>query len=182
MRVSRLIAVVAGVLVAAAGAAEVKAAAGNGPAASTVAAPVKGAITIAMSDLGCNALSTDTFEARTWSWGAKQVLSETQQTGKSVLDGLVLTRATDACSPALLKSVLTGLHNKELRLSQYDSNGALKATVWMMDVVTTDWQIAGSNAAGEAAEQVTLSAARFTYTDVASGSSFCYDIQAQKRC
>lgn len=174
MRMAKLIVLVACVVIA-------------GPAAANVTdastkATKAAAITVMMTDLGCTALSTDTFEARSWSWGASQLISELNGAGKAVLDGLVLTRMTDACSPALLRGVLTGLHNKELRLSQYDTNGTLKATVSMVDVVLTDWKIAGANTSGEATEQVTLSASRFTFTDVASGANFCYDIQKQVRC
>lgn len=157
--------------------------AGSAVANVAAAPPTKSAITIAIPDLGCNSLGEGTFEARGWSWGAELVPNEAfPEREKAELAGLVLTRGTDACSPALLRSLLMGVHQRELRLSQYDTNGVLKSTLSMLNVKVTDWHIAADAASADAAEQVTLTGARFTFTDVASGASFCWEMDQMRRC
>jgi len=171
MRAFRLIAVVVGLLVASAGSAHV------------MAAPGKAPITVVLSGLGCTtALGADTFAAQSWQWGASNpVISgggSGQGQGRATVSELVLSRAADACSPALLGGVLGAKHFAALTLSQYDVAGVLKATVVLTEVFVTGWSISGSSASPDAGESVSLAFERFTFTDVASGNKVTYDSKA----
>lgn len=145
------------------------------------AAPKKsGTIDVTVAGLGCStAVGADSFAARSWAWGAENVTDGTGggggSAGKSSVSQLSLARVSDACSPALLGGVMTGKHYASLSLSQYDSAGALTATVVLNDVILTNWEIGGSNSSAEAAEQLRVAFSRFTFTDAASGNKFCYD-------
>ena len=149
--------------------------------ARVAAAPKKsGTIEVTLSGLGCSAgAAADSFNARSWSWGAENTSDGTSGggsgSGKSQVSQLSLTRGSDACSPALLGAVMTGRRYTALSLSQYDSGGVLTATVVLNNVTVTNWQIGGSNAAAEATEEVRVAFSKFTFTDVASGNKFCYD-------
>jgi len=175
MRVSRLITLMAFLLVATAATAHLTAAIKPSP------------ITVVLEGLGCTtALGAETFDARSWSWGASNAATDGTgggtSAGKAVVDELTLTRGSDACSPALLSGVMTGKSFRSLTLSQYDSAGVLKATVTLNAVSLRNWQIGGSNTAAEPSEQVAFSFERFTFIDIASGAKFCFDVAQQKGC
>lgn len=171
MKASRLILLTAGVCI---GAAQLTAA--PGPKAT---AP----ITAVLIGLNCSALATDTFEARSWSWGATNTVSDLGGgggVGKPSISALSLTRVSDACSPALLGGVVTGKHFTTFTLSQFDKDGVLKATVLLTDAFLTSWQVGGTNASAEATEEVQIGFKKLTFTDVASGNHFSWDVDAAK--
>ncbi len=141
-------------------------------------------ITISLSGLGCaTSLGSDSFEARSWSWGATNTGSDFGSgsgAGKASISALSLARVSDACSPDLLGGVVTGKHYPTFMLSQFDKDGVLKATVALTDVIITSWQVGGSNTSPEASEQVQVSFRKLTFTDVASGNKFSWDVAANK--
>ena len=149
-------------------------------AATKTAAPISGIL------IGLNCatpLGDDTFEARSWSWGATNTVSDGGSgggTGKASIAALSLTRVSDACSPALLGGVVTGKHFATFTLSQFDKDGVLKATVVLTDAILTSWQVGGTNASAEAVEEVQISFNKLTFTDVASGNKFSWDVAASK--
>jgi type VI protein secretion system component Hcp len=73
-----------------------------------------------------------------------------------------------------------GKHFPTLTLTQYGDGGAVIATVVLTDVTISDWRIGGE--ADGVSEQVQVSFLRFTFTDVASGNKFCWDLVASKGC
>ena len=149
-------------------------------AAGKTTAPISGIL------IGLNCatpLGGDTFEARSWSWGATNTVSDVGGgggVGKASIAALSLTRASDACSPALLGGVVTGKHFQTFTLSQFDKEGVLKATVLLTDAILTSWQVGGTNASAEATEEVQISFRKLTFTDVASGNKFSWDVAAAK--
>ena len=149
-------------------------------AAPKTSAPISGIL------IGLNCatpLGGGTFEARSWSWGATNTFSDAGSgggTGKASIDALSLTRVSDACSPALLGGVVTGKHFDTFTLSQFDKDGVLKATVVLDDPVLTSWQVGGTNASAEAVEELQISFRKLTFTDVASGNKFSWDVAANK--
>jgi len=156
-----------------------------GAAQLTAAPKTTAPITAVLTGLGCStALGTDTFEARSWSWGATN--SSTGGVGggggegKAVISALSLTRVSDACSPDLLGGVVTGKHFPTFMLSQFDKDGVLKATVQLQDAILTSWQVGGTNESAEATEQVQISFRKLTFTDVVSGNKFSWDVAASK--
>lgn len=176
---ARVIALVTGLCVAGGASAQLTAAA---------AKPDKpSAITVVVEDLGCStSVGADSFEARSWSWGATLATasggSGGSGAGKATVEGLMLSRTSDACSPALLGALMSGKHFRRLTLSQYDASSVLKATVTLEGVTFTNWHIGGTDASAEAAEQVEASFDKFTFIDVASGSKVCFDVAAYKGC
>jgi type VI protein secretion system component Hcp len=173
MKVRGLMVLVACLLVAGAGSAQLSAA-------------KSAAITVTVSGLGCStAAGGNSFNALSWSWGATNVTSDAgggSGSGKAVVSALALTRTTDACSPALLGGVVTGKHFPSLSLTQYDDGGAITATVVLNDVLLAGWRIGSSDTSAQATEEVQVSFARFTLTDVASGNKFCWDLAGNKGC
>jgi len=163
-----LIALVVGLLVAGAGSAHVMAA-------PKVTAP----ITVLLGGLGCNtAVGADTFAAQSWQWGASSPVvigGSGGGQGKASVSELVMTRAADACSPALLGGVLAGKHFGSLTLSQYDVAGVLKATVVLTEVFVTGWSIGASSSSPDAGESVSFAFEKLTFTDIASGNKVSYD-------
>ena len=159
-----------------------------GAASASLAAAPKPASSIAVTapGLGCSTpAGADSFEARGWSWGAENpvvVSGGGSGAGKAVISALGLTRLSDACSPLLLESVVTGLHLPTLTLTQYNSSGAITTTVALSDVTVTDWKVGGSSTAAEATEEVQVAFRRFQLTDVASGNKFCWDVSQGKAC
>ncbi len=142
-------------------------------------------ITATLTGLGCaTSLGPDTFEARSWSWGATMTGSPTSGggggAGKAVIDALTLSRVSDACSPKLLAGVVTGKHFTNFTLSQFDKDGVLKATVVLTDVFVKSWHVGGTNTSAEAAEEVELTFEKLTFTDVASGNTFSWDVAGSK--
>jgi len=173
MKTSRLIGLAAVVFVAGIGASPLTAA-------PKTTAPISGILI----GLNCTtSLGAGAFEARSWSWGATNTATDFGGgggTGKASIAALSLTRASDACSPALLGGVVTGKHFTKFTLSQYDKEGVLRATVLLQDVMVTSWQVGSTNESAEALEQVQLSFKKLTFTDVASGNEFSWDIAANK--
>ena len=174
MRGSRLIVLAASLAAVSAGVAPLTAA-------PKTTAPISGILI----GLSCaTPLGGDTFEARSWSWGASNTFSELGggggSVGKASIAALALTRVSDACSPALLGGVITGKHFQKFTLSQFDKDGVLKATVVLDDVVLTSWQVGGTNTSAEATEQLQVAFRKLTFTDVASGNKFSWDVAANK--
>lgn len=173
MRGSRLIVLAASLAVVSIGAAPLTAAPKS-------AAPISGILI----GLSCaTPLGGDTFEARSWSWGATNSFTEFGGgggSGKASIAPLALTRVSDACSPALLGGVVTGKHFQRFTLSQFDKDGVLKATVVLEDVAVTSWQVGGTNASAEAMEEVQISFRKLTFTDVASGNKFSWNVAENK--
>lgn len=141
-------------------------------------------ITATLAGLSCStALGADTFEARSWSWGATNTVADPGSgggVGKATIGALSLTRVSDACSPGLLGGVVTGKHFATFTLSQFDKDGVLQATVLLSDVILTSWQIGGTNASAEALEAVEISFGKLTFTDAVSGNKFSWDASASK--
>ena len=143
-------------------------------------------ITSTLTGLGCaTSLGPDSFEARSWSWGATNTATDFAYgggggTGKAVIAALTLSRVSDACSPVLLGGVVTGKHFATFTLSQFDKDGVLKATVVLTDAILTSWQVGGTNTSAEAAEEVQIAFKKLTFTDPTSGNKFSWDIAAAK--
>ena len=159
----------------------------TGAGSARLAAKTQAAITVTVSGLGCStAAGGNTFDARSWSWGATNVVTDPAGggggTGKAVVSALTLTRTTDACSPALLGGVITGTRFPSLSLTQYDDGGVVTATVVLNDVTLSGWVIGSSDASAQATEEVQVSFVKFTLSDVASGNKFCWDLAAAKAC
>src|SRR6185436_7856565 len=80
----------------------------------TAAPKTNAPISAILIGLNCaTTLGDDTFEARSWSWGATNSFSDVGGgggVGKASIAALSLTRVSDACSPALLGGVVTGKH------------------------------------------------------------------------
>jgi type VI protein secretion system component Hcp len=150
----------------------------------TAAPKTTAPITATLAGLSCStALGTDTFEARSWSWGATSTISDPGSgggSGKATIAALSLTRVSDACSPALLGGVITGKHFATFTLSQFDKDGVLKATVLLSEAILTSWQVGGTNTSAEATEEVQISFSRLTFTDAVSGNKFSWDLAASK--
>jgi type VI secretion system secreted protein Hcp len=181
MNAYRLIVVTTSLFIAGAGAAQLTAAPGTTAPTPKTTAP----ITATLSGLGCStSVGADSFEARSWSWGATMAGSATSGTGggegKAVISALTLSRVSDACSPDLLGGVVTGKHFPTFTLSQFDKDGVLKATVVLTDAILTSWQVGGTNVSAEAAEEVQLAFRKLTFTDVASGNKFSWDVAGNK--
>lgn len=156
-------------------------------AASTTTVPTPKAtapITATLTGLGCaTSIGDDSFEARSWSWGATNTATDVGSgggAGKAVIAALTLSRLSDACSPNLLSGVVTGKHFPTFTLSQFDKDGVLTATVVLTDAILTSWQVGGTNTSSEAAEEVHVSFKKLTFTDVASGNKFSWDVAASK--
>lgn len=142
-------------------------------------------IRITVATLNCSTpAGSDSFDARSWSWGAINQFDPNSGggTGKAVASELSLVRLSDACSPALLGAVLTGKHFPTLSLTQFDVDGVATATLALEDVLISAWKIGGSSDAAEAAESVNMSFKKVTFTDVASGNKFCYSLADQTKC
>ena len=141
-------------------------------------------ITAVVNELNCaTPLGNGTFEARSWSWGATNTISDPGSgggAGKASIAALSLTRLSDACSPALLGAVITGEHFPTFTLSQFDKDGVLKATVVLSSAILTSWHVGGTNTSAEAVEEVEISFRKLTFTDVASGNKFSWDLTASK--
>ena len=173
MKASRLMLLAAGVCLA-----------GVAQLAAAPAPKARAPITATLAGLGCStALGADTFEARSWSWGATNTATDFGGgggAGKASISALSLTRVSDACSPDLLGGVVTGKHFPTFTLSQFDKDGVLQATVLLTDAILTSWQVGGTNASAEATEEVQISFRKLTFTDVASGNKFSWDVAASK--
>lgn len=180
MNAYRLIVLTTSLFIAAAGAAHLTAAPGTTAPAPKNSAP----ITVTLTGLGCaTSLGADSFEARSWSWGATNTGADAGSgsgAGKAVIAALTLSRVSDACSPDLLGGVVTGKHFAAFTLSQFDKDGVLKATVVLTDAMLTSWQVGGTNTSAEAAEEVHVSFRKLTFTDVASGNKFSWDVAGSK--
>ena len=180
MNTYRLIVLTTSLLIAGTGAVQLTAA----PKASAPTPKTSAPITATLTGLGCaTSLGADSFEARSWSWGATNTATDPGSgggSGKAVIAALALSRVSDACSPALLGGVVTGKHFPTFTLSQFDKDGVLKATVVLTDAVLTSWEVGGNNTSAEAAEEVRISFRKLTFTDVASGNKFSWDMAASK--
>jgi type VI protein secretion system component Hcp len=152
------------------------------------AVPVKPApITVAITpQLNCTTAlgSVGTFEARSWSWGATNdgTIGGGTGTGQAQPASLTLTRASDACSPALLHGVMEGTIYSKLTLSQYDTGGVLKATVLLEDVMLSQWHVGGTTTSAEPIEELVVTSLKLTLTDVGSSNKVCWDVKANKAC
>jgi type VI protein secretion system component Hcp len=180
MNACRLIVLTASLFIAGAGAAQLTAA----PKAAAPTPKATAPITATLTGLGCaTSLGADTFEARSWSWGATNTATDAGSgggSGKAVISALTLSRVSDACSPDLLGAVVTGKHFPTFTLSQFDKDGVLKSTVLLTDAIVTSWQVGGTNTSAEALEDVQVSFRKLTFTDVASGNKFSWDLFASK--
>jgi type VI secretion system secreted protein Hcp len=150
----------------------------------TAAPKTTAPITVTVTGLGCvTSLGDDSFEARSWSWGATNTATDLGSgggSGKAVIAALALSRVSDGCSPDLLGGVVTGKHFPAFTLSQFDKDGVLKATVVLSDAILTSWQVGGTNTSAEATEEVQVSFRKLTFTDVASGKKFSWDVAGSK--
>ena len=176
MRGSRLIALVACLFVAGSGAALVNA-----------APPKQAPITVAITGLNCStALGGGTFEARSWSWGAKVETiggsSGGSGAGKAQLNALELTRVSDACSPALLSGLAKrGTFWQAHLVSGRQRRAVLKATVILESLTISEWHVGGTDTS-EPTEELAVSFAKFTLLDIASSNKFCWDVPENKGC
>jgi type VI protein secretion system component Hcp len=170
----KYLSVVAGVLALSAGmAAQGSAAKGNG----------KSAIAVTLGSLDCSTpLGAGTFEVLEWSWGASNPANLTGGGGGagkvSVMD-LNITKAFDACSPALLGGVATGKAFPTLALAASNKDGTT-TTVTLSDVRISSWQASGSSTSAAAVESASFAFSKVCLADGSSGARFCYDLKLGK--
>ena len=90
-------------------------------------------ITVTIDALTCTTTAgASSFNANAWSWGANNTAtsgSGAGGSGREALADLSVTKALDACSPALFRAVATGLHFRTLTLRQQDARGNVLARV-----------------------------------------------------
>jgi type VI protein secretion system component Hcp len=171
----KFMSVVAGVLALSAG----LAAQGTAPKGNSA----NSAITVSLAGLGCStAIGSDAFAVQSWRWGATNpvVLGGGGGTvGKVNLSDLSLTKAFDACSPALLGGVATGTAFPTLTLTASNKDGTT-TTVTLQDVRVTSWQASGTSDAEAALESASFTFSKVCLADGSSGAKFCYDLKAAK--
>ena len=172
----KLLSVVAGVCVLSAGLAA------QGPPAKGSSG--KSAIAVTLGSLGCStALGADAFEVQAWSWGASNAVDLSAPggggAGKVNVQDLSLTKAFDACSPALLGGVATGKAFPSLTLAASNKDGST-TTVTLTDVRVSSWQAGGSTASAAAFESVSFAFSKVCLADGSSGAKFCYDVKLNK--
>jgi len=142
------------------------------------------AIAVTLGNLGCSTgAGTDAFSASSWSWGATNPGDLSSGggggAGKVNVSDVNLTKAFDACSPALFGAVATGKHFPTLTLTHSNSDGTV-TTLALTDVIVSSWSAGGSVNSEGASETVSFAFGKVCLTDGGSGSKFCYDIKANK--
>ena len=142
------------------------------------------AISANMANLGCSTgAGTDAFGVLSWSWGASNPVDLGSGggggAGKVSVSDVNISKAFDACSPALFGAVAVGKHFPTLTLTQSNSDGTV-TTLALTDVIVSSWQASGSINSEAATESVSFAFAKVCLTDGGSGSKFCYDIKANK--
>lgn len=141
-------------------------------------------ITLAVSGLACNTpVGGGAFNILSWSWGATNTIA--QQTsgagaGKVDITGLVVTKRFDECSPALFKGVATGQVFKTVTLTQQDSNGNVVTTLTLTNATVSSWQIGGEVNNELPFESVSFNFTKVCVSDIASGTTVCYDAALDK--
>ena len=142
----------------------------------------KSAIAVTLGNLGCTtALGPDAFDVQAWSFGASNpvdLISGGGGAGKVNVQDLNVSKAFDACSPALLGAVTTGKAFPSLTLAATNKDGTT-TTVTLSDVRVSSWQASGSSAT-PASESVSFAFTKFCVADGSSGAKFCYDLKAGK--
>jgi type VI secretion system secreted protein Hcp len=171
----KLLSVVAGVFALSAGLAA------QGPAKGAV---VKSPIAITLASLGCSTpVGTDAFEVLAWSLGASNPVDLTVggggAAGKVSVSELSITKAFDACSPALLGAVATGKAFTTLTLAASNKDGTT-TTVTLTNLRVSGWQVSGSAESAGASESASFTFSKFCVTDGSSGAKFCYDLATGK--
>lgn len=147
------------------------------------AGAAKSAIALTLGNLSCStAIGTDAFAVLSWSWGATNPVDLSgggAGSGKVNVSDLSVTKAFDACSPALLGAVATGKAFPTLTLSASNKDGTT-TTVTLSDVRVSSWQASGNSASEAAVESVGFAFSKVCLADGSSGARFCYDLKAAK--
>ena len=143
----------------------------------------RSAIAVTLGNLNCStAAGSDAFAVHSWSWGASNPVDLSgggAGAGKVNVSDLNVSKAFDACSPALFGAVATGKAFPTLTLTQSNSDGTL-TTLALTDVRVSSWQASGSAGSEGATESVSFAFSKVCLTDGGSGTKFCYDIKASK--
>jgi type VI protein secretion system component Hcp len=143
---------------------------------------VKSAMAVTLGNLGCSTtLGTDAFDVLAWSLGASNtvdLIGGGGGAGKVNVQDLNVSKAFDACSPALLGAVTTGKAFPTLTLAATNKDGTT-TTVTLSDVRVTSWQAGGSSTT-PASESASFAFSKFCVADGSSGAKFCYDLKLSK--
>jgi type VI protein secretion system component Hcp len=142
-------------------------------------------ITVTVGSLLCTtAAGSGAFNARSWSWGAMNSGGSSGGggggSGRTVFQGLAVTKAFDGCSPALLSAVSTGRFLPTLTLTQTDASGNQVARVELNEVSVSSWTVGGTTQAASPDETATFEFRRVRITS--GGATFCYDVAANRTC
>lgn len=144
---------------------------------------VKSAIAVALGSLGCSTpLGSDAFNVLAWSWGASNPVDLSGGgggAGKVNVSDLNITKAFDACSPALLGGVATGKAFPSLTLTAGNKDGTT-TTVTLTDVRVSSWQASGNSTSAAAGESASFAFSKVCLADGSSGAQFCYDLKLGK--
>jgi type VI secretion system secreted protein Hcp len=138
---------------------------------------------LTLGTLGCStSLGTDAFDVLAWSLGASNPVDLVGggggAAGKVNVQDLSVSKAFDACSPALLGAVTTGKAFPNLTLAATNKDGTT-TTVTLSDVRVSSWSAGGSSTTA-ASETVSFAFSKFCVVDGSSGAKFCYDLKASK--
>jgi type VI protein secretion system component Hcp len=124
---------------------------------------------VTASGLGCTALSSDSFNILSWSWGTTDsVGSKTAATSD-----LNVSKTLDGCSAALFGAVSSGKQLTTVTLIQTDPASSDTVTVTLSGSTVTSWQISGSAGGGKPFESVSFSFTKVCVAESLSGTSFC---------
>ena len=143
----------------------------------------KSSIAVTVGTLGCTTpLGAGAFEVQSWILGATNpvdLIGSGGGSGKVNVSDLNITKAFDACSPALLGAVATGKAFPTLTLAASNKDGTT-TTVTLSDVHVSSWQASGSSASEAAGESASFTFSKFCLADGSSGAKFCYDLKLAK--
>ena len=142
-------------------------------------------ITLAVAGLACNTpVGGGAFHILSWSWGATNTTTQNTGSGagagKASITGLNVTKRFDECSPALFKGVATGQIFETVTLTQQDSNGNVVTTLTLTNAIVSAWQIGGDINDEIPSESVSFNFTKICISDIASGTTVCYDSSLDK--
>jgi type VI secretion system secreted protein Hcp len=128
-----------------------------------------------VAGLGCG---TNQFSVLSFSWGASNPVTVGAGglgTGKVSISSFNITKAFDACSPALFSGAVKGTHFSSLTMVQLDQKNIVLMTVTLSNVIVESIQWSGSAGGGQTTESVSFAFAKTCIQDGPSGNKLCYD-------
>jgi type VI protein secretion system component Hcp len=150
--------------------------------ASPIWAQKQSKISVVIDGLGCSTpAGPGSFSALSWSFGASLPVTSATGSGGSAdkpsVSELSLTKAFDACSPALFGGVVTGKHFNTLALTQTEKKDSDYMIVTLSQVMVSAYQISGMQSQEDPMESISVNFGKICIYESSSGNKLCYSPQ-----